>query len=285
MSSSVKRFTLLLVFTVLYRAKSPAQVQFRQVNKNMIEARLKRFSDDNQEREVTIKQLFAESGCKDDKLSEQVVKSRLPPNVICMLPGTTSEEIVVGAHTDKVEKGDGVVDNWSGASLLSSLYFSLSAQPRKHTYVFIAFTAEEQGLVGSDYYTHHLTPQERSKIEAMVNMDTLGLGPTKVWASHADKDLLKALSATAAGLELPIAVVNVDHVGTTDSESFEEYKIPRITIHSLTQKTWPILHSPKDCMEAIKMDDYYDSYRLIAGYLAYLDSKLGQEAPQPAASK
>lgn len=77
-------------------------------------------------------------------------------------------------------------------------------------------------------------------------------------------------------MKLPIAAVNVDQVGTTDSEAFARFKIPRITIHSLTQETLPILHSKNDAMTAVHMDDYYASYRLIAGYLAFLDSYLGQ---------
>ena len=79
-------------------------------------------------------------------------------------------------------------------------------------------------------------------------------------------------------MSLPVSAVNVDKVGTTDSESFAEKKIPSITIHSLTQETLRVLHSQRDDMSAIKMNEYYDSYRLIAGYLAYLDHMLGTPA-------
>ena len=259
-----------------------AQVEFRRVERGVVESRLKDFAPKNDEREAEIKKLFAESGCEDRHLSQQTVRNKLPPNVICILPGKTDEAIVVGAHTDKVDAGDGVVDNWSGAALLPTLYLSLNAEPRRHTYVFIGFAGEEKGLVGSEYYAHHLSPEQRAKIVAMVNMDTLGVGPTKVWASHADKPLLQALWQTAAGMKLPLAGVNVDRVGTADSESFAEFRIPRITIHSITQETWPILHSNRDRLSAVKMDDYYNSYLLIAGYLAYLDTYLGQP---PATSK
>ena len=255
-----------------------AQVEFRRVDRAVVESRLKEYVARNDQREAEIKKLFAESGCKDKYLSEQTVRSQLPPNVICVLPGQSDEVIVVGAHTDKVPAGDGVVDDWSGASLLPSLYQSLDAEPRRHTYVFVGFTGEEKGLVGSEYYVHHLGPEQRAKTVAMVNMDTLGVGPTKVWASHADKNLLRALSQTAASMKLPLSGVNVDGLGTADSESFAEVKIPRITIHSITQETWPILHSSHDRLSAVKMDDYYNSYLLIAGYLAYLDTYLGQGA-------
>ncbi len=254
---------------------STAQVHSRLEPRNRVEKRLKSFSDDNQIREDRIYKWLAESGCSKPNLSEQTPKFGLPPNVICVVPGETSDVIVVGAHTDKVMRaGDGVVDNWTGASLLPSLVFSLTSEKRHHTFIFVGFTAEERGMIGSAYYVDHLKPEQRAKIAAMVNMDSLGLSPTKVWESHSDKVLLDALASVARATKLPVSPVNVDKVGTTDSESFARYQIPRITLHSVTDDTITVLHSPKDTMSAVKMDDFYDSYRLIAEYLAYLDGAL-----------
>jgi hypothetical protein len=259
-----------------------AQARFRLADRSVIEAHLKSFSTKNSEREVMIRKWFAESGCKDSNLSEEPLGRKLPPNVICVLPGKTQEVIVVGAHTDHVDSaGDGVVDNWTGAALLPSLLYSLSGQPRRHTFVFVGFAAEEEGLVGSAYYAEHLTPEQRTRVEAMVNMDSLGLTPTKVWATHADKALLDALASVASTSGLPIATVNVEGLGTADSESFARYQIPRITLHSVTPETWSILHSERDQLSAVKMKNYYDSYHLIAAYLAYLDGTLRKPAAKP----
>ncbi len=257
-----------------------AQIHFRLQTREAVEGRLKSFSTKNGEREALIRKWFAESGCTDANLSEQALDRKLPPNVICVLPGETQEVIVVGAHTDKVESfGDGVVDNWTGAVLLPSLLYSLSAQPRHHTLIFIGFSGEEKGLVGSRYYVDHLTSEQRARIEGMVNFDSLGLGPTEVWAAHANKLLLDALASAAAASKLPVGIMNVPEGADADSESFARYQIPRITLHSVTQQTWTILHSPRDKIAAIKMNDYYNSYRLIAEYLAYLDEAL---KPRPA---
>ena len=88
----------------------------------------------------------------------------------------------------------------------------------------------------------------------MVNMDTPGLSFTKVWAHRADKGLLHALLVVAASMKLPVGEVNVEQVGSTDSESFAGKHIPRITIHSLTQQTLSVLHSPADnCRLCIRM--------------------------------
>ena len=97
------------------------EIRFRSETRDVVERRLKSFSTKNSEREALIRKWFAESGCKEANLSEEALDRKLPPNVICVLPGETPQVIVVGAHTDKVDSfGDGVVDNWSGASLLPS---------------------------------------------------------------------------------------------------------------------------------------------------------------------
>lgn len=263
-------------------AQIRSQVRVRFEPRATVEERLKSFRSDNRDREDLIRKWLAESGCVKPNLMEQPAKFGFPPNVICVLPGDTEEVIVIGAHTDKAMRaGDGVVDNWSGAALLPSLYVSLNGEKRHHTYVFVGFTGEERGLVGSEYYVEHLTPEARSRIEAMINMDSLGLTPTKVWATHADKVLLDALASVAMASKLPVTAVNVDKVGSADSESFARYKIPRVTLHSVTQETFPVLHSANDKLTVIKMDDYYDSYKLIAEYLAYLDDEL----ERPSAAK
>jgi Zn-dependent M28 family amino/carboxypeptidase len=180
----------------------------------------------------------------------------------------------VGAHSDHVEEGAGAIDNWSGAALLSSLYQSLAQAQRRHTFVFIAFTAEEEGLIGSRFYVGHLTKQELSKVSAMLNMDSLGAGPTKVATSNTDQVLLSALATVANSIRVPLSAINFDKVGISDSGNFSERRVPIIDLHSLTQKTFPLLHTNQDRLSAVDFGAYYDSYRLIAAYLAYLDQIL-----------
>lgn len=253
------------------------KVNFTLVAKEVIEARLGKYSRKNQEREAALRQLFSDAGCGGDYLSEQEVKESKLPNVVCKLPGSSDRVIIVGAHFDHVADGDGVVDNWSGASLLPSLYEAIRNVPRKHTFIFIGFTDEEKGEIGSRYYAQRMTKEQVAATDAMVCMDTLGLAPTEVWTSHSDKLLVRALAYMAGLMKVPIVGEDVDKVGSTDSVQFSDRKIPSITIHSLTQKTFDagILHTSKDKLSEIRMDDYYQTYRLLAAYLAYLDSLPG----------
>jgi hypothetical protein len=78
-----------------------------------------------------------------------------------------------------------------------------------------------------------------------------------------------------------ITGINVEQVGSTDAEQFAQRKIPRITIHSLTQETWNarIIHTSKDKISARRLDDYYQTYRLLATYVASLDQLASEPMP------
>ncbi|TWI99973.1 Zn-dependent M28 family amino/carboxypeptidase [Mucilaginibacter frigoritolerans] len=108
-------------------------------------------------------------------------------NVVAVLKGSTSPDecILYTAHWDHLgvgkpdAKGDsiynGAVDNASGVAAVLSVakaFTQLKDKP-KRTIVFLAVTAEEQGLLGSEYYaTHPIFPL--NKTVADLNMDALG---------------------------------------------------------------------------------------------------------------
>jgi hypothetical protein len=258
---------------------APAEkILYSPVSQGIVEKRLKKYEKDNDQREAALLLMFRESGCDGKQLSEQHVDGTKFPNVVCVLPGSADQTVIAGAHYDHVKEGDGVVDNWSGASLLPSLYEAIRNEPRKHTYIFIGFAAEEDGLVGSHSYAKHMSKEQAGATDAMVNMDTLGLGPTQIWLSHADKGLANTLIYLGKATQSPVGVTDVDKVGSSDSVEFSERKIPSITIHSMDQKAYDagILHSKKDTIEAIRMGDYYQTYRLVAAYVAYLDGLSGK---------
>lgn len=267
--------TVLLLATVPNYSLAVA-IHFEAVAPEIIQSRLQRFSGKNSQRQATMKALFTEAGCPAERLSELPVRGAKEKNVVCTLPGKTESIIIVGGHYDYVYDGDGVVDNWSGASLLPSIFQTLVTQPHEHTYVFIAFAGEEKGLLGSHTYAQSLTKEQLARIHAMVNLDTLGLGPTEVWVTHSDAMLVQLLNRTAGAMKLPLSGVNGDRVGDSDESSFRVLQIPCLMIHSLTQKKLAILHSPFDRYKEIKQSDYYDTYRLLCGFLLYADQILNR---------
>src|SRR5262249_14717507 len=208
-------FIALLAVSVQAQDKS----QFLPVEREVVLKRVQVIPQKNTARAESIKDLFAEAGCADF-VTEQRVKHSNYSNIICRLPGESDETIVVGAHYDKVAEGTGAIDNWTGAALLSSLYQSLAQTKRHHTFLFVAFCEEEAGLIGSRFFASQMSKEEVGRTRAMVNMDTLGLSSTKIWVHRADKSLVQALQAVAFALKLPASEVDVEKVGTTDSESF-----------------------------------------------------------------
>ena len=275
-----KYFLLEVLFAFLSVVVANGQISFSLLPQSTIHSRLDKYEGNDVSREKTLLQLFSEAGCRGASLSEEVVSRRKEPNVICALPGETDKTIVVGAHFDHVPEGKGIVDNWSGVSLLPSLYESLAAKPRKHSYLFVGFTGEEEGLVGSKFYVKHLSAEERSRIQMTIILDTLGLGPTEIWLSRSNKYGSDVLGLAANVLHLPISAMNVDEFGVSDEESFIDKKIPSVTIHSLTPQTTKVLHSRLDAPAAINFPAYYDTYHLLAGYLALLDEKLALKEGQ-----
>ncbi len=122
------------------------------------------------------------------QVTQRTVSRRKPvtsPNVAAVLRGSDprlrDEYIVVTAHLDHVGVGEpvagdaiynGAYDNAAGvASLLEmARAFARLPTPPRRSVLFLAVTAEEQGLQGSDYFAHHPTVPLKS-IVANVNMD------------------------------------------------------------------------------------------------------------------
>lgn len=104
-------------------------------------------------------------------------------NVIARLPGRTwpDEAVLYGAHWDANGQGspdasgddirNGAVDNATGTAELLEVARAFAHGPRpERSVVFIAYTAEEKGLLGSEYYAAHpVYPLERTA--AVINLD------------------------------------------------------------------------------------------------------------------
>jgi hypothetical protein len=250
-----------------------ASIEIQAVPRETLEQRLVRFSKRNWTRERELRRIFEEAGCDADRVSEQRVTPQDPPNVACRLQGATDSTIVVGAHSDLRGGGQGVLDDWSGAALLASLFQTLRASIRQHTFIFVAFTREEHHMEGSRFYVRQLSTEQAGKIRAMVNLDCIGASSTAVRTEHADAGLLSTLYDV--GREQRSAVRNVDLVRSyDDAVQFRKRGIPTVSIHSLTGTTLCILHSRRDNLSVIDLDQYEATYRLIAGYLARLDLAL-----------
>jgi hypothetical protein len=172
-------------------------------------------------------------------------------NVIGVLPGhdprLRNEAVIVGAHYDHLGLGgfgsldpdstgkvhNGADDNASGAAMLIEIATRLEADPPARTVVFIAFSGEELGLLGSSYYVKHPTVPLQATV-AMINLDMVGRLRQKrliVYGSqtaHEFPALLDSLN-WYAGLDLK---TRGDGYGPSDQSSF--YAAGRPVLHVFT---------------------------------------------------
>lgn len=247
---------------------SAQKVQFVPVSKADVIARVEDIPGNDAERASRIRDLFQNAGCAGKMLSEETVEAAGVPNVICQLRGEESRAVIVAAHYDRSTVAR-PIDDWSSASLLPSLYQSLRARKRRHSYIFVAFADHEHAVSGAEIFAGHLSSTEAAQIEAMVDLDPLGLSPTKVWSGRSDKDLVHDLLTMVYTLKLPASQIDLQSTAATDADPFTARKIPCIVIHSLTQQ-----NLIDNATTSFRPDNYYDTYRLLAGYLAYLDEIL-----------
>ncbi|WP_323846046.1 M28 family metallopeptidase [Microbulbifer magnicolonia] len=106
----------------------------------------------------------------------------LSPNVVAMLPGSDpqlkDEYVVFSAHLDHIgvdEDGrinNGAQDNAAGIAVMleTARLFVQSGQAPRRSLLFVAVTAEEEGLLGSDYFAQH-PPVPPQSIVANINLD------------------------------------------------------------------------------------------------------------------
>lgn len=245
------------------------RVQFTPAEKSLVLERMKSIPDTNAERAARLKELFIQAGCHGNSLFEQKVEGAETPNIVCRLGTGEGDTVIVGGHYERTSSPLRPLDNWSGASLLPALYQSLRERKRNHSFIFVAFADNGNDPAGAEFFARHLTRSELDRAEAMVNVDALGLSPTKVWTAHSDKDLVHALIVMVYALKLPASQIDIAAVGNTDSDPFAARHIPQITIHSLTQQ-----NVSTGATTQFRPNNYYDTYRLLCGYLAYLDQSL-----------
>lgn len=101
-------------------------------------------------------------------------------NIIATIEGVSSEVFVIGAHYDSVPQATGsmgVIDNAASIALMIELARHIQTTQKPYvTFKFIAFGAEEVGLIGAKEYVKALSEKERTNIIGMLNLDSISGG-------------------------------------------------------------------------------------------------------------
>ncbi len=203
-------------------------------------------------------------------------------NVIGFIDHGAGQTIVIGAHYDHLGYGgsgslspkekaihNGADDNASGTSVLMELANALKEGPKNNNYLFIAFSGEEKGLWGSNYFTKNPTIPLES-INYMINMDMVGMlneerklaingsGTSPIWEST-----LNDLNKDKFDL-----VFSKSGVGPSDHTSFYLKNIPVLQFFTGQHKHY---HKPSDDVELLNYEGLRDIHVLILDLIKALD--------------
>lgn len=224
-------------------------------------------------------------------------------NVVGILEGSDSklknEAIVIGAHYDHLGRGGegslapregethhGADDNASGVAGMIELarIFSGERARLKRTLIFIAFSGEEEGLLGSNYYVNHPVVPLAQTV-AMINMDMIGrmkddrlivggVGTAQEWEKLINLKNLnfnepsgqvspqQTLTVTGVGpINHPdhfLLTLNRDGYGPSDHASFYAKNIPVLFFWTGTHEDY---HKPSDTADKI---NYPDEARIVS---------------------
>ncbi|ESQ91685.1 peptidase M20 [Asticcacaulis sp. AC460] len=171
-------------------------------------------------------------------------------NVIARLPGTSrpDETIVYGGHWDHLGTGtpdadgdaifNGAVDNGTGIAALLELARTYGKGPKpQRSVVMIAFTAEESGLLGSEYYASNPV-YPLSKTVAGINMDALNVsGRTRDvavtgYGQSSLEDMLKLYAAGQNRTVVPEPTPEAGGFFRSDHFPFVKRGVPMLDAHS-----------------------------------------------------
>ena len=222
-------------------------------------------------------------------------------NVIGLLPGRDpalrNEAVIVGAHYDHLGLGgfgsldpdssgkvhNGADDNASGAAMLIQIAARLASAPPARTVVFIAFSGEELGLLGSSYYVKQPIYPLATTL-AMINLDMVGRLRQKrliVYGSQTAKEfpaLLDSLNLPA-GLDLK---AQGDGYGPSDQSSF--YAAGRPVLHFFTD-LHEDYHRTTDDWQKINVQGFDEVTGFVTGVVTALANRQAPLTPVTAAPR
>ncbi|MDQ3193305.1 MAG: M28 family peptidase [Bacteroidota bacterium] len=205
-------------------------------------------------------------------------------NVIGYVKGVSNPDsfIVFTAHYDHLGRMGkntyfpGANDNASGIALISDLAAHYSRNPSAYSIVFIAFSAEEAGLIGSEYYTKNpLFPL--ANIRFLVNLDLLGNGEEGITVVNASefKEEFLLLNKINDRNNYLTKINERGKAANSDHYFFSENGVRCFFIYTLGENK--AYHDVNDTSDKIKLPVYDEIFRLLTDFTGILTASPEQK--------
>ncbi|GAB3171070.1 M20/M25/M40 family metallo-hydrolase [Telluribacter humicola] len=215
-------------------------------------------------------------------------------NVVGYLDNGADKTIVIGAHYDHLGRGyqsgslapqgkgvihNGADDNASGTAGMMELarYLAGNGIKERHNFLFIAFSGEELGLLGSKYFVDNPTIP-LNNVSFMINLDMIGRLDTRKgltiggWGTSPAWGKLMPDIATKEKVKYGI---DSSGVGASDHTSFYLKQIPVLFFFTGVHSDY---HKPSDDTDKINVDGTASVLRLITNLI----QKVEEEKTEPA---
>ena len=202
-------------------------------------------------------------------------------NVIGFIDNKAKNTVIIGAHYDHLGFGgdgslyrdsikaihNGADDNASGVSVMLNLASKLKEKNTNNNYLFIAFSGEEMGLLGSNYFVKNPTIDTKS-VSYMINMDMVGRlkkdSTLAVYGTGTSPIFKQTLKSHNNNFKL---IQKESGVGPSDHTSFYLADIP--VLHFFTGQHEDY-HKPGDDSEKLN----YQGMETISNYIFNIISDL-----------
>ncbi|MDG1715080.1 M28 family peptidase [Lacinutrix sp.] len=208
-------------------------------------------------------------------------------NVIGYIDNKAENTIIIGAHYDHLGYGaegslhrgeraihNGADDNASGVAVLLNLAGRLKAKNTNNNYLFMAFSGEELGLLGSNYFVKNPTIDTK-KVDYMINMDMVGRlkadSTLAVYGVGTSPIFKQTVTANNSKFKI---VAKESGVGPSDHTSFYHADIP--VLHFFTGQHEDY-HKPTDDTEKLN----YEGMQTISNYIFEIITDLDNNGKLP----
>ena len=208
-------------------------------------------------------------------------------NVVGFIDNKAKNTVIIGAHFDHLGYGgdgslyrnekkaihNGADDNASGIAVLLNLASKLKNTNTNNNYLFIAFSGEEMGLLGSNYYVKNPTIDTKA-VSYMINMDMVGRlkdSALAVYGTGTSPIFKQTLKSHNDNFKL---IQKESGVGPSDHTSFYLADIP--VLHFFTGQHEDY-HKPSDDTETLN----YDGMATISAYIFNVISDLNDNGKLP----
>lgn len=198
-------------------------------------------------------------------------------NVIGYLPSSVPSDsvIVICAHYDHLGRMGstlfpGANDNASGTALLLDMarHYSRPENKPAYTLLFIAFGAEEAGLVGSTFYVNHpLLPLNR--ISMVLNLDLMAGGSEGLMMVNALQNpaAYSALDSLNKAHNLLTSIQQRDNAANSDHYPFSQKGVPAVFLYTMGDVT--AYHDPNDRSEMLQLQHYEAVFELLQRFIQH----------------